>query len=113
MKETTVVAVGAVPPVMTAGSDGQAQQAWTNCMADLLRCYPVLLPQQKGELLRFLTEGDRTAVGEIAQRPGLEPRLIASRRDHPEHFKVGIAGIAAVWAAGLLLLAASAWTVFE
>ena len=111
MREVTIAALGEALPAMTESVDGKAQLASTNRMADLLRRYPLLLPQQKDELLLFLKEGDRAAVGEIARRPGLEPRLIAFRRDHPEHFKMGFASIAVGWAMGLLLLAASAWTI--
>jgi hypothetical protein len=76
MREVTIAALGEALPAMTESVDGQAQLASANRMADLLRRYPLLLPQQKDELLLFLKEGDRAAVGEIARRPGLEPRLI-------------------------------------
>ena len=55
-------------------------------MSDLLRRYPNIAEDERQQLLRFLTQGAQEDIVRATYVAGLEPRLIAFRKDHPEHF---------------------------
>ena len=73
---------GAIPSAAPA----QAVPARVARMSDVLRRYPSISEEEREQLLRFLVEGDREEVVRATSGSGLEPRLIAFRKDHPEHF---------------------------
>lgn len=55
-------------------------------MSDALRRYPAISDEERRQLLNFLVDGDREEVAIATSVSGLEPRLAAFRKDHPEHF---------------------------
>jgi hypothetical protein len=55
-------------------------------MSDLLRRYPAIAEEERQQLLRFLTQGDEEEIVRATYGAGLEPRLIAFRKDHPREF---------------------------
>jgi hypothetical protein len=76
-----------------AGADAAAQRAQPNIsqpsiaqMTDLLRRYPTIAEEERQHLLRFLTTGDPEDVARATYGAGLEPRVMAFRKDHPEQF---------------------------
>ncbi len=55
-------------------------------MSDLLRRYPAIAEEERQQLLQFLTQGDEEDIVKATYGAGLEPRLIAFRKDHPREF---------------------------
>ena len=55
-------------------------------MSDLLRRYPSIADEERLQLLEFLKSGDPDDIVHATYAVGLEPRLIAFRKDHPGHF---------------------------
>jgi hypothetical protein len=58
-------------------------------MADLLRRYPNIAEAERLDLVDFLKRGHPDIVAMASYGAGLEPRVIAVKRDHPEHFSSG------------------------
>ncbi len=55
-------------------------------MSDALRRYPNIAEEERERLLHFLKHGAQEDIVRATYVAGLEPRLIAFRKDHPEHF---------------------------
>jgi hypothetical protein len=58
-------------------------------MSDLLRRYPEIQDGERLELIEFLKHGHPDELVKATYSVGLEPRVIAVRKDHPEHFRSG------------------------
>lgn len=69
-------------------------------MSDLLRRYPNIQDGERLELADFLKNGHPDEIVKATYVLGLEPRAIAFKKDHPEHFRSGWRG----WAPWLALL---------
>ncbi len=89
-----------------AGADADAPRAQANIpqpsiaqMSDFLRRYPNIAEEERQHLLRFLTTGEQENIVRATYGAGLEPRLMAFRKDHPEEFP-GLRG----WLPLLILL---------
>jgi hypothetical protein len=59
-------------------------------MSDALRRYPRISGEEEQQLIRFLRDGSQEDIVQAAYVAGLEPQLIAFRKDHPEHFPAGL-----------------------
>jgi hypothetical protein len=70
----------------SAGARPVARPANPAAMSELLRRYPNIAEDERQQLLRFLTQGAQEDIVRATYVAGLEPRLIAFRKDHPEHF---------------------------
>ena len=70
----------------SAGARPVARAADPAAMSDLLRRYPNIAEDERQQLLRFLTQGAQEEIVRATYVAGLGPRLIAFRKDHPEHF---------------------------
>ena len=55
-------------------------------MSDALRRYPNIAEEERQQLLEFLKHGAQEDIVRATYVAGLEPRLIAFRKDHREHF---------------------------
>ena len=55
-------------------------------MSDLLRRYPAIADEERLQLIDFVKNGHPDDIVQATYAVGLEPRLIALRKDHPEHF---------------------------
>ena len=91
-------------------SDRPADRRWApEQMTDALRRYPNINDAERKELLDFLHEGPREEVVKATHVEGLEPRLIAFRRDHPEHFPGGFRSMLPLLLLLVVPLVALAW----
>jgi len=59
-------------------------------MSDLLRRYPNIADEERLQLIEFLKNGHPDDIVQATYAVGLEPRLIALRKDHPGHFPSGL-----------------------
>jgi len=59
-------------------------------MSDALRRYPEISEEERQQLIQFLKHGAQEDIVQATYVVGLEPRLIAFQRDHPEHFPRGL-----------------------
>ncbi len=59
-------------------------------MTTLLRRYPAIEDQERQEVLSFLSTGPQEEVVLVTHAEGLEPRVRAFRKDHPEAFPSGL-----------------------
>ncbi len=59
-------------------------------MSELLRRYPNIQDGERLELVDFLKKGHPDSIALATYGAGLETRVIAVKRDHPEHFPSGI-----------------------
>ena len=99
MKIAKVVSVRDVgplkPPVAPCGDAG---------IADCLRRYPHIPDEDRRRLLRFVRRASREQIRDSVLRQGLEPRLIAFRKDHRRELRSGWSALAP-WVFALLLVA--------
>ena len=69
-------------------------------IAGSLRSYPRISETERRRLLLFLRRASRTEIRDAFLRKGLEPRLIAFRKDHKAELRRGLRA----WAPALLAL---------
>ena len=82
MKMAKVVAVRFRDPSDRPEEPRSDLGAGEESVADCLRRYPRISGEEKQRLLRFLRSASRTEIRDVILRKGLEPRLIAFRKDH-------------------------------
>ena len=63
--------------------------ASTAAMSEALRRYPDIDDELRLQLIHFLNHGHPDEIARVTYGNGLEPRLVAFKKDHPEHFKAG------------------------
>ncbi len=102
MKIAKVVSVRDRGPL--TGEAGGEARAGQECVAASLRDYPHIDEAERRRLLRFLRRASRIEVRDTILRQGLEPRLIAFRKDHKNQLRRGCTRWAPV-ILGLLLIA--------
>ena len=75
-------------PLGASPSDARAaaERPSVPAMSDALRRYPNIPDEERLQLLEFLKRGAQEDIVRATYVAGLEPRLIAFRKDHPEHF---------------------------
>ena len=73
-------------------------------MSELLRRYPNIPDEERLALVDFLKSGHPDELAKATYGNGLEPRAIAVKKDHPEHFRVGWRGWLPWIAAGIVML---------
>ena len=98
MTYRTIAPSGADAAAPSAQAD--PNQSSVARMSDLLRRYPSITEEERKQLLHFLTRGAQEDIVRATFAAGLEPRLIAFRKDHPEHFP----GLRSWLPLGLLIL---------
>lgn len=85
-------------PAPTSGASALAQQdqskeerrnSSAQAMSELLRRYPNINDADRLELVEFLKKGHPDVIAMATYGAGLEPRVVAVKRDHPEHFPSG------------------------
>jgi hypothetical protein len=91
--------------VMTTITARSAATASLDRASHLLRLYPDVSAEERGELVRFLKEGPPDDVARLTFGSGLADRITALKKDHPGDFATG----ARIWAPfALFTLAAAA-----
>lgn len=92
MKTANVASVRDLGPLdrNEAAADPPAALASVPRMSDILRRYPDVGEEERQALIHFLKNGSQEDIAQAAYVDGLEPRLIAFRKDHPEHFPAGL-----------------------
>lgn len=83
-----------------AASRGTGRAAAAPRMTDLLRRYPRIEDGERLELIDFLKNGHPDEVAKTVYLEGMEPRVIAFKRDHPDQFSTGFK----VWLPWILVL---------
>lgn len=73
-------------------------------MADALRRYPAIGAHERDALIRFARHGAPEDIARAFYVSGLEPQLIAFKKDHPRDFATGLRA----WLPLLLMAAAAA-----
>ena len=87
MKIAKVVSVRDRGPLI--GKAGGEPLAGQDGVAASLRDYPHIDEAERRRLLRFLRRASRIEVRDAILREGLEPRLIAFRKDHKKQLRRG------------------------
>ena len=72
-------------------------------MTDLLRRYPNIQESERLEIIDFLKHGHPDEIAKATYLEGTEPRVIAFKKDHPEHFRSGLK----MWLPWILILVAA------
>lgn len=85
-------------PVPPSGTNLHAQpnlssrvrrESSADAMSKLLRRYPNINDAELLELVEFLKKGHPDVIAMVTYGAGLEPRVIAVKKDHPEQFRSG------------------------
>jgi len=94
---------GSIPPATHAAPISVPR------MSDALRRYPDINEEELQQLIQFLKHGAQEDIVQATYVVGLEPRLSAFQRDHPEHFPSGLKAWAPLALLALVPLLAVLW----
>lgn len=82
----------------------QKPSSTAETMSELLRRHPNIADQDRLNLIEFLKTGHPDDLVKATYGAGLEARVIAFKKDHPEHFRVNLLPWLGLAVAVLILL---------